>query len=116
MTIEDVKAKMLDLTQAIREYKDGKDYDSDELEILVDDMLCRLPRDVFYIEWFDRSQIRDMVIDRIEYANQETEITDTLIDECMHNLRTSDDGYIRNDDIYWTIIDTIKEHKGNKDE
>lgn len=108
MTIEDVREKMLDLTQAIREYKNGKDYNSDELEILVDDMLCRLPRDVFYIEWFDRSQIRVMA----DSCVNNDSASEDKVDECMYNLWRNDDGYMRNDDIYWTITDTINEYKG----
>lgn len=105
MTIEDVREKMLDLTQAIREYKNGKDYDSDELEILVDDMLCRLPRDVFYIEWFDRSQIREIADSCI---NNDLASEDE-VDECMYNLWRSDVSYMTTEDIRYTIEYTINE-------
>ncbi|MCQ2608980.1 MAG: hypothetical protein MJ197_09895 [Bacteroidales bacterium] len=105
MTIEDVRAKMLDLTQAIREYKNGKDYNSDELEILVDDMLCRLPRDVFYIEWFDRSQIREMAD---SYTNNDSASEDK-VDECMYNLWRNDDSYMTSEDIMDTIGYTMNQ-------
>lgn len=108
MTIEDVREKMLDLTQAIREYKNGKNYKSYELEILVDDMLFRLPKDVFYIEWFDRSQIQEMA----DSCVNNDSAGEDKVDECMYNLWRNDDSYMRNDDIYWTITDTINKHKG----
>lgn len=105
MTIEDVRKKMLDLTQAIKEYKNGKDYNGVDLEILVDDMLFRLPKDVFYIEWFDRSQIQEMA----DSCVNNDSASEDKVDECMYNLWRNDNSYMTNEDVMYTIEYTMNQ-------
>lgn len=114
MTLEQLKTIQEQFITALKEYKDGQDYNDIELEKVLDDTLCRLPRDIIYVEWYDRSQVEYLVDNRIKYLNeidQPTKMTADLIDDCMYDLWNANDSFMNDDDIQSVICDTI-DNKG----
>lgn len=105
MTLEQLKTMSNELVQAIRDYTQEKDFDSVELEIVIDDLLCKMPRDMVYIEWFDRSQIKDVADSQL---NNE-DASEDLVDACIYDLWSSNDSLMTGDDLYERIADTIRE-------
>jgi hypothetical protein len=112
MTIEELKTMSNQLVQAIHDYKTSADYDGCEdeikLERAIDGLLCRLPRDIVYIEWYDRSDINN----KIMLDDSDEIITEEMVDNCMQNLWDFDES-IMDDEIVSNIVnDTINETKG----
>lgn len=97
MTLEQLQQAREQFINAIKEYKNGKDYDEIDLERVLDDTLCRLPRDIIYIEWFDRSDI--------EYRARQIRDNDRTgdkITDCMYELWNYNDNIMDNE-----IVDDI---------
>lgn len=111
MTLEQLKTIQEQFITALKEYQTAQDYDEIELEKVLDDILCRLPRDIIYVEWYDRSQIKDMAENRKYLAGYDIEITEKLVDECMYKLWNASDSFMNNDDIDFVICDII-DNKG----
>ena len=110
MTALDIKKRVNGLINAINEYKNDKDYDEIELERTIDELLCRLPRDLVYVEWFDRSQIKDMA-DSV----YDEPATEDLVDACMYDLDRFNGSFIENESIQYCVNATVRfahEHKG----
>lgn len=108
MTIEKLQKMKNELVQAIHDYKFEKNFNSVELERTLDEMLCCLPRDIIYVEWFDRSDIQNMadgVFD--EPANED------LVDMCMEDLDRFNGSIMDNETVEYIVSDTVREqHKG----
>lgn len=107
MVLDELKNMSNQLVQAIRDYTQEKDFDSIELERAIDELLCRLPRDIVYVEWFDRSDIQNMadgVYD--EPAN------DDLVSDCMRQLWQFNNSIMDNEIVYNIVSDTVRNHKG----
>jgi hypothetical protein len=102
MTIEELKNKTDELIQAIREYKEEKDFDEIELERELDYMLTRLPRDIVYVEWYDRSDIKNMA-DGI----YDSPVNEDTLDNCMWELWEYDNSIMDNDIVYSIVNDTV---------
>ena len=110
MTLDELKNKMEDFLNAIHEYKNSENFDSTYLEYcIIDPVLCRLPRDMVYVEWYDRSDIEN----KIDYGET---ITKDLIDTCMHNLWEYDDNIMDNELVASIVDDTVAEYNKNKGE
>lgn len=107
MTIEKLQALKDELIQAIHYYKEEPNYDETKLEMLIDDLLCKLPRDIVYVEWFDRSQIKDMA-DGV-YDEPPTE---DLVDKCMEDLDRFNGSIMENETVEQIVADTVRQHKG----
>lgn len=104
MTIEQLTSIKDEFIKAIREYRNGAGYNPISLEIVIDDALSRLPSNDVYVEWFDRSQIRDLVNSCID-----DEATEDLVDLCMHNLWDCDESYMDTDSMRYTIEESVKD-------
>lgn len=103
MTLEQLKTIQEQFISAIKEYKDGQDYNDIELEKVLDDTLCRLPRDVIYVEWYDRSEI--------EYTARQIDdrqYTDDELTEFMYELWNYSNNIMDNDIVIDLIEQTIK--------
>ena len=113
MTIQDIRNTIDTLVAQIKEYKTGADYDGcdDEIELerAIDNLLCRLPRDIVYIEWYDRSDINN----RICYDDT---ITEEMVDNCMQNLWDFNESIMDDEIVYNIVNDTINETKGANNE
>ena len=104
MTLEQLKTMSNELVQAIHDYTQEKDFDSVELERTLDELLCRLPRDMIYVEWYDRSDIQNMADGvKDEPAN------DDLVDTCMYNLWKFNESIMDNETVENIVIDTVRE-------
>lgn len=103
MTIEELKTKADEFVNAIKEYRNEKNYDEIDLERLFDYMLCRLPRDMIYVEWFDRSDIKSMADSQL---NNE-EASEDLVDKCMEDLWNLDYSIMRNETVQDIVYDTV---------
>lgn len=51
MTLEQLRTMSKELVQAIHDYQLEKDYSEIDLERTIDELLCRLPKDIVYVEW-----------------------------------------------------------------
>ena len=109
MTQEQLKTKIDDLIQAIREYRQEKDFDEIDLERAIDYMLTRLPRDIVYVEWYDRSDIAS----RIDYDGT---ITEELLDMCIHNMWNTDESIMDDEFVMSIVDDTVEEYKKTKEQ
>lgn len=106
MTLQELKTMSDNLVQAIHDYKNQGGFDEIELERTIDELLCRLPRDTIYVEWFDRSDIENMangVFD--EPADPD------LITKCMWELNNFDGSIMDNYIVESIVADTVREHK-----
>lgn len=116
MTIQDIRNTIDTLVAQINEYKTSADYDGydDEIELerALDNLLCRLPRDIIYIEWYDRSDINNKIV----LDSSDDTITEEMVDNCMHNLWNFDNSIMDDEIVYDIVNDTIKEMKGEQDE
>lgn len=113
MTQEQLKNKIDELINAIREYRQEKNCDEIDLERLLDYMLCRLPRDMIYVEWFDRSDIKNMADSQLN--NEEAD--EDLVDKCMEDLWDLDYSIMRNETVQDVVYDTVFLHnKGVNDD
>lgn len=108
MTLDELRNKKEEMLNAIKEYMASPEYDEIELEMTLDDMLTRLPRDIIYVEWFDRSQIKDMA-DGV----YDDPVDEDLVDKCIYDLWSSNDSLMTGDDLYERVADTVRiQHKG----
>lgn len=106
MTLEQLQKIRETFLQAIKDYRQSKDYNEIELECLIDNTLTRLPRDLIYVEWFDRSDIKNMadgVFD--EPADDDT------IDKCMADLDRFNGSIMEYNSVEQIVADTIRETK-----
>lgn len=104
--LPNIKFQIRELLQAIKDYREDKDYNEVELELLLDDLLCKLPRNNIYIEWYDRSQIRNMA----EFDNP---VSEDVVDDCMNELWEYNDSIMDNDLVIDIVNDTVNQHKGD---
>lgn len=113
MTIEELKTMSNQLVQAIHDFKTSADYDGcdDEIELerVIDYLLCRLPRDIVYVEWYDRSDIAS----RCDYDDV---ITEELLDMCMRNMWNTDESIMDDEYVATIVDDTVEEYKQHKGE
>lgn len=107
MTKEQLRTMSNQLVQAIHDYKQEQDFDELELESIIDNLLCKLPRDIVYLEWFDRSDIKN-IADTVcgEPA------TEDFVDTCMKDLENNG-CFIDNESIQLAVEETLKQQKGN---
>lgn len=106
MTIEDIKIKIDDLISAIKEYKAQPDFDEIQLEMKLDWLMCCLPRDIVYVEWFDRSDIASM-INTVDEPCEEQD----LVDKCMEELDRFSGSIMENETVQQIIDDTVRDYK-----
>lgn len=114
MTLEQLKTIQEQFITALKEYQTAQGYDEIELEKVLDDTLCRLPRDIIYVEWYDRSQVEYLADNWIKYlneVNQPTKKTAVLIDDCMYDLWNANDSFMTDDGIQSIVCDRIN-YKG----
>ena len=114
MTLEQLKTMSNNLVQAIHDYTQEKDFDSIELERTLDELLCRLPRDMIYVEWFDRSQIKDMA----DSVYDEPVNADT-VDNCMYDLWRLDESIMDDETVQDCVNESVRfahEHKGDNND
>lgn len=106
MTLEQLKTMSNEIVQAIHAYKLEKDYDEIELERTIDELLCRLPRDIVYVEWYDRSDIENM-------ANgvYDEPVGEHTVDTCMDALDRFDGSIMENYVVENIVIDTVKQQR-----
>lgn len=108
MTLNELKTKREELLNAIKEYMGSPEYNEIDLEMTLDDMLTRLPRDIIYVEWFDRSDIKNMA-DGV-YDDPASE---DLVDKCMEDLNRFDGSIMQNETVEYIVADTVRtQHKG----
>lgn len=103
MTLEQIKDLSRALTHAMKEYQKQGDYNECELECVVDDVLCKLPRDIVYVEWLTRSDIQNMA-DGVYDEPAEPE----MLDDCMQNLWDNDSSLLDTDIAEAIVVDTIR--------
>ena len=110
MTIEELKTMSNQLVQAIHDFKTSADYDGcdDEIELehVIDNLLCNLPRDIVYVEWFDRSDIKNMA----DGVSDEP-VDEDLVDMCMEDLDRFNGSIMENETVEYVVADTVREHK-----
>lgn len=106
MTLQELKTMSNNLVQAIHDYKNQGSFDEIELERTIDELLCRLPRDTIYVEWFDRSDIENMANGVFD------EPVDTdMVDICMDSLDRFNGSIMENEIVESIVADTVREHK-----
>ena len=108
MILEELKIKADEFVNAIKEYRNEKDYNEIDLERMLDYVLCRLPRDIVYVEWFDRSQIKYMADSQLN----NDEASEDMVDSCIYDLWNSNDSLMTGDDLYERVADSIRTIKG----
>jgi len=111
MTLEKLKTISNELVQAIHDYRQEKDFDEIELERVIDRLLCDLPRDIVYVEWYDRSDIKNMA-DGV----YDEPVSEDLVDMCMEDLDRFNGSIMENETVEYIVVDTVREHKGGKNE
>ena len=107
MTLDTLKNMSNQLVQAIHDYTQEKDFDSIELERTLDELLCRLPRNIIYVEWYDRSDIQN-----IADGVYDEPVNDDLVSDCMRQLWQFNNSIMDNETIQDIVSDTVKNHKG----
>ena len=107
MTIEKLKTISNELVQAIHDYRQEKDFDEIELERAIDRLLCDLPRDIVYVEWYDRSDIKNMA-DGV----YDEPVSEDLVDMCMEDLDRFNGSFMENESIQYCVNDTVRQTKG----
>lgn len=99
-----------ELINTINEYKNSADYngcdDEIELERMIDNLLCNLPRDIVYVEWFDRSDIKNMADGVYDEPADED-----LVDMCMEDLDRFNGSIMENETVEYIVADTVRQHK-----
>ena len=103
MTLEQLKTMSNELVQALHDYKLEKDFNCAELERTIDELLCRLPRDIVYVEWLTLSDIQNMA-DGVYDEPAEPE----MLDDCMQNLWDNDSSLLDTDIAEAIVADTIR--------
>lgn len=112
-----IKHLIDELINTINEYKTSADYDGcdDEIELerALDNLLCRLPRDIVYVEWFDRSDIKNMADGVFDEP-----VDEDMVDMCMEDLDRFNGSIMENETVEYIVADTVREHrnKGGQNE
>ena len=107
MTLYELKNMSNQLVQAIHDYTQEKDFDSVELERTLDELLCRLPRNIIYVEWYDRSDIQN-----IADGVYDEPVNDDLVNDCMRQLWQFNNSIMDSETVYDIVGDTVRDHKG----
>lgn len=112
MTLQELKTKSNELVQAIHDYKNQGGFDEIELERTIDELLCKLPRDIVYVEWYDRSDIKNMADGVFDEP-----VDEDMVDMCMEDLDRFNGSIMENETVENIVADTVREHKkGFEDE
>lgn len=113
MTLEQLKTMSNELVQAIHDYTQEKDFDSIELERTLDDLLCKLPRDMIYVEWYDRSDIQNMADGVFDEP-----VNDDLVDICMQELWEYNNSIMDNEIVEDIVCDSVRQqhYKGDNND
>lgn len=106
MTLEELKNKREEMLNAIKEYMVSPEYNEIDLERTLDDMLTRLPRDIIYVEWFDRSDIQNMA-DGV----YDDPVDEDMVDKCMESLDGFNGSIMQNETVEDIVIDTVRTQK-----
>ena len=106
MTLQELKTMSNNLMQAIHDYKNQGGFNEIELERTIDELLCRLPRDIVYVEWFDRSDIENMANGVFDEP-----VDEDMIDICMNSLDHFNGSIMENEMVESIVADTVREHK-----
>ena len=108
MTLDELRNKREEMLIAIKEYMASPEYNEIELERTLDDMLTRLPRDIIYVEWFDRSDIQNMA-DGV----YDDPVDEDMVDKCMEDLDGFNGSIMQNETVEDIVSDTVRtQHKG----
>ena len=107
MTLQELKTMSNALVQAIHDYKSQDGFNEIELERTLDELLCKLPRDIVYVEWFDRSDIQNMA----DGVYDEPVEDEDLIDKCMEDLDRFNGSIMENETVEQIVADTIRNNK-----
>ena len=107
MTLTEIRTMKDNLLQAISDYKQGGKFDEIELERIIDDLLCKLPRDTTYVEWFDRSDIQNMADGVFDEP-----VSEDVVDKCMWGLNNFCRSIMENETVEMIVADTVRQHKG----
>lgn len=108
MTPEKLNAKIQELINTINEYRTSPDCPTDELEWAIDTLLCKLPRDIVYVEWYGRSDIKNIADD----CDDDTIITDETLDHCMTELWEFNRSIMEYDTVVDIVNTTINQNQG----
>jgi len=103
MTLEQIKAISKELELAILYYKSQQDFDEIGLEQVIDDLLRRLPQDIVYAEWYDLTDIRNL----IENTGR-SPVSKEMTDACMKNLHEFGQGFIDNESVQTFLDETLR--------
>lgn len=106
MTLDELKNKRDELLNAIKEYMVSPEYNEIELEQTLDNMLTRLPRDIIYVEWFDRSDIKNMA-DGV----YDDPVDEDMVDKCMEDLDRFNGSIMQNETVEDIVSDTVRTQK-----
>lgn len=106
MTLDELKNKRDELLNAIKEYMVSPEYNEIELEYTLDNMLTRLPRDIIYVEWFDRSDIKNMA-DGV----YDDPVDEDMVDKCMEDLDRFNGSIMQNETVEDIVSDTVRTQK-----
>lgn len=106
MTLEELKNKREEMLNAIKEYMASPEYNEIDLERTLDDMLTRLPRDIIYVEWFDRSDIKNMA-DGV----YDDPVDEDMVDKCMEDLDRFNGSIMQNETVEDIVSDTVRTQK-----
>lgn len=109
MTLTEIRTMKDNLLQAISDYKQGGKFDEIELERIIDDLLCKLPRDITYVEWFDRSDIKNMA-DGV----YDEPVSEDTVDKCMWGLNNFCRSIMEFETVEMIVAETVKQHKGEQ--
>lgn len=111
MTLEQLENMKQNFIQAIHQYRTEKDCDEVELELLIDRLLCDLPKDMVYVEWYDRSQVKNIADSQLnnEEANED------LVDTCMMELWEYNNSIMDDELVQDIVCDSIREQYYKKD-
>lgn len=105
MTLQELKTKSNELVQAIHDYKNQCGFDEIELERTIDELLCKLPRDIVYVEWYDRSDIKNMADGVFDEP-----VDEDMVDMCMEDLDRFNGSIMENETVENIVADTVREH------
>lgn len=106
MTLDELKNKRDELLNAIKEYMVSPEYNEIELEYTLDNMLTRLPRDIIYVEWFYRSDIKNMA-DGV----YDDPVDEDMVDKCMEDLDRFNGSIMQNETVEDIVFDTVRTQK-----
>lgn len=112
MTLEQIKAISKELELAILYYKSQKDFDEIGLGQVITDLLHRLPQDIVYVEWYDLTDIRNL----IENTGR-SPVSKEMTDACMKDLHEFSGGFIDNETVQSFLDESLRcEHEEQQKE